>query len=218
MALVGQRRREWQTVYLHVFAKGLGLIEIVDQLLKFGITLQDLHELAMDECLAFGDAYDDEATDAAKVRTQTCVRRKPVFSRLRRRLHASRAAVSPASFLARAKDDASATYVSLVAAAKAAGDPSPPPPPGSTLDEDLAIDTGCSIGDARRLRRAVVKFFKGEKSLGFLRGHAHSEGAAANYYQVNLLHARQIYPTLPNVGLFWERTGASSLYLSLYLL
>jgi hypothetical protein len=76
--------------------------------------------------------------------------------------------------------------VSRVAAAKAAGEPPPPPPPGSSLDEDLAIDTGCSIGDARRLRRAVVKFFQGEKALGFLRGHAHSEGAAANYYQVTL--------------------------------
>jgi hypothetical protein len=67
MALVGQRRREWQTVYLHVYSKGLGLIEIVDKLLKFGITLQDLHELATDECKTFGDDYDDPSTDAAKV-------------------------------------------------------------------------------------------------------------------------------------------------------
>jgi len=74
--------------------------------------------------------------------------------------------------------------VAQVAAAKASGEPSPPPPPGSSLDEDLAIDTGCSIQDARRLRRAVMKFFKGEKALGFLRGHANSDGTAANYYQV----------------------------------
>lgn len=70
MALVGQRRREWQTVYLHVYAKGLGLIEIVDKLLKFGITLQDLHELSTDECKTFGDDYDDPSTDAAKVRDE----------------------------------------------------------------------------------------------------------------------------------------------------
>jgi hypothetical protein len=41
----------------------------------------------------------------------------------------------------------------------------------STLDEDLAIDTGCTVAEARKLRHAVMAFYKAEKSLGFLKGH-----------------------------------------------
>ena len=41
----------------------------------------------------------------------------------------------------------------------------------STLDEDLAIDTGCTVAEARKLRHAVMAFYKAEKALGFLKGH-----------------------------------------------
>jgi len=40
----------------------------------------------------------------------------------------------------------------------------------STLDEDLAMDTGFSTADARKLRHAVVAFYKCWKCLGFLNG------------------------------------------------
>ena len=43
--------------------------------------------------------------------------------------------------------------------------------PRSTLDDDLAIDTGCSVAEAKELRRAVRRFYKSEKCLGFLKGH-----------------------------------------------
>jgi FtsZ-interacting cell division protein YlmF len=41
----------------------------------------------------------------------------------------------------------------------------------SSLDEDLAIDTGCTVAEARKLRFSIMAFYKGEKALGFLKGH-----------------------------------------------
>ena len=41
----------------------------------------------------------------------------------------------------------------------------------TSLDQDLAIDTGCTLEDAVALRKEVLKFYKCETCLGFLKGH-----------------------------------------------
>ena len=45
-------------MYGHLYVKGFGMLHLVDKLLKFGITLEDLNSLAIDEEEMFGEDYD----------------------------------------------------------------------------------------------------------------------------------------------------------------
>lgn len=140
MAAVGARRREWQMVYSHLYMKGLGMAPVVDRLLKCGITLADYHSLAVED--EDGDSQAMGFDDFDDMLDQDKML---------------------ADFMDEDDDEAKPKETASMAAAAAQHKKK------SSLDEDLAIDTGCTIGEARKLRVGILAFYKHEKALGYLK-------------------------------------------------
>jgi len=123
--------------------KGLGMGGLVDKLLRCGITLADYHSLAVEDEDGDSQAMGFEDFDSM-------LEQENLFAEMDKELgedgETKKTTTSLESMAANSKKK-------------------------STLDEDLSIDTGCTMEEARRLRHAILAFYQCEKSLGYLKGH-----------------------------------------------